>query len=415
MTPARSPVPAPLKQLAAHHAVQAVRLEHVRPAARPRDQRGAVRRPRLHAGRSPTRHGRRSTSRRTGSSRIGRSSFTCSGRCRRWKAATWSAKRTRSSSSTRSRVPARCPTSRARSTSSSLLVDRLRLSGVDRALLHPRGAPLPAAARAREDRLHRRRAAPAGDADLVAFLRNFKTGTEVFALADPLRFVDELSSRWQARVRQAPAPAAVEAPVMDPGAVFISYASEDRPAAEALRTALDAGRNGCLVRSRSPVCRRRLRVAHPAQHRALLAVHRRPVEVVRHARSPLLPPRVGSGAARRGNRARVGGVHPAGSRRRSAATITSSSPRSSASCTGRRSAAARWIPAFVDRVKQLYREHQSRTVRADVKEEHVGRPAERHARRSMPRAPGRDSPRSARRTRRSSRDARPSSRRWSAW
>jgi hypothetical protein len=79
-----------------------------------------------------------------------------------------------------------------------------------------------------------------GDADLVAFLRNFKTGTEIFALADPLRFVDELSSRWQSRVRQAPAPAAVEVPVMDPGAVFISYASEDRPAAEALREALDA-------------------------------------------------------------------------------------------------------------------------------------------------------------------------------
>ncbi len=77
------------------------------------------------------------------------------------------------------------------------------------------------------------------DADLVAFLRNFKTGTEVFALADPLQFVTELSTRWQARVRQAPAPAAVEVPVMDPGAVFISYASEDRPAAEALRTALD--------------------------------------------------------------------------------------------------------------------------------------------------------------------------------
>ena len=78
-----------------------------------------------------------------------------------------------------------------------------------------------------------------GDADLVAFLRNFKTGTEIFALADPLRFVEELSARWQARVRTAPAPATVDVPVMEPGAIFISYASEDRPAAEALRTALD--------------------------------------------------------------------------------------------------------------------------------------------------------------------------------
>ncbi len=78
-----------------------------------------------------------------------------------------------------------------------------------------------------------------GDADLVAFLRNFKTGTEVFALADPVRFVDELSKRWEARVRQAPAEKRLEAPVMTPGAVFISYASEDRPAAEALYAALD--------------------------------------------------------------------------------------------------------------------------------------------------------------------------------
>ena len=35
--------------------------------------------------------------------------------------------------------------------------DRLRLSGVAGPLLHPRGAPQPAAARAREDRFHRRR------------------------------------------------------------------------------------------------------------------------------------------------------------------------------------------------------------------------------------------------------------------
>lgn len=78
-----------------------------------------------------------------------------------------------------------------------------------------------------------------GDEDLVAFLRNFKTGTEVFALADPLRFVDELAARWQARVRTMPAPAVAEVPVMEPGAVFISYASEDRPAAQALRDALE--------------------------------------------------------------------------------------------------------------------------------------------------------------------------------
>lgn len=77
------------------------------------------------------------------------------------------------------------------------------------------------------------------DQELVAFLRNFKTATEIFALADPLRFVDELSRRWQARVRTAPEPAPVEVLAMEPGAIFISYASEDRPAAQALREALD--------------------------------------------------------------------------------------------------------------------------------------------------------------------------------
>ena len=41
------------------------------------------------------------------------SCFICSARCLRWKAPTWSAKRTRSSSSTRCRFPPSCPTSRA--------------------------------------------------------------------------------------------------------------------------------------------------------------------------------------------------------------------------------------------------------------------------------------------------------------
>jgi hypothetical protein len=76
------------------------------------------------------------------------------------------------------------------------------------------------------------------DRELIAFLRNFKTGTEVFALADPLRFVDELAARWRARA-PAPEQPPPELPGMEAGAIFISYASEDRPAAQALRDALD--------------------------------------------------------------------------------------------------------------------------------------------------------------------------------
>jgi hypothetical protein len=87
---------------------------------------------------------------------------------------------------------------------------------------------------------------PAGrdEPALLAFLRNFKTRTEFFHHSDPVAFVGELHRRWHQRVAEGP-PAGllaprVELPVMRPGAVFLSYASDDRPAAQALRDALDA-------------------------------------------------------------------------------------------------------------------------------------------------------------------------------
>jgi hypothetical protein len=74
----------------------------------------------------------------------------------------------------------------------------------------------------------------------VQFLQNFKTRTEFFPQSDPVAFVDELHRRWHARAGSQPAAAApVELPKMSPGAIFISYASEDRPMAQALRDALD--------------------------------------------------------------------------------------------------------------------------------------------------------------------------------
>jgi hypothetical protein len=78
---------------------------------------------------------------------------------------------------------------------------------------------------------------------LLAFLRNFKTRTEFFHHGDPVAFVAELHERWHRRAAETPSPALsarVELPVMKPGGVFLSYASDDRPAAQAIRDALDA-------------------------------------------------------------------------------------------------------------------------------------------------------------------------------
>jgi len=79
---------------------------------------------------------------------------------------------------------------------------------------------------------------------LLAFLRNFKTRTEFFHHSDSVAFVDELHRRWEQRLAEQRKTHQVEipfdAPTMNPGAVFLSYASDDHPAAEAIRDALDA-------------------------------------------------------------------------------------------------------------------------------------------------------------------------------
>ncbi len=80
------------------------------------------------------------------------------------------------------------------------------------------------------------------DPALLAFLQNFKTRTEFFHHDDAVAFVDELHARWSARVEghQRPGVAVVDLPTMHQGAVFLSYASDDRPAAQAIRDALEA-------------------------------------------------------------------------------------------------------------------------------------------------------------------------------
>lgn len=79
---------------------------------------------------------------------------------------------------------------------------------------------------------------------LLSFLRNFKTRTEYFHHVDPVAFIDELHRRWHERLGQqrttTASPLPIEVPVMNAGAVFLSYCSDDHPAAEAIRDALDA-------------------------------------------------------------------------------------------------------------------------------------------------------------------------------
>lgn len=78
------------------------------------------------------------------------------------------------------------------------------------------------------------------DPGLVVFLRQFSTRTKVFP-GSPEEFVEELHARWRARHGASePAPASgLEPAAMDAGAVFLSYASEDLAAAQAIHDALE--------------------------------------------------------------------------------------------------------------------------------------------------------------------------------
>ena len=81
------------------------------------------------------------------------------------------------------------------------------------------------------------------DPSLIAFLKHFSSRTRVCSQG-AVEFVDELHRRWTER--HPPRQAAPEEPVrarspleMEPGAVFLSYASEDRPLVEALKEELE--------------------------------------------------------------------------------------------------------------------------------------------------------------------------------
>ena len=86
--------------------------------------------------------------------------------------------------------------------------------------------------------------------NLILFLKNFSYRTQVFQQGNAAEFVHELATRYLERHplgTNPPLPASVPAkadagavPELKPGAVFLSYASQDAPAVRKLRDALDA-------------------------------------------------------------------------------------------------------------------------------------------------------------------------------
>lgn len=82
------------------------------------------------------------------------------------------------------------------------------------------------------------------DSSHVQFLQRFSSRTRVFQGGGAVEFVAELHQRWTALHppgTEAPAPGTTGLPAdIEPGAVFLSFANEDRPVAEALKAALES-------------------------------------------------------------------------------------------------------------------------------------------------------------------------------
>lgn len=84
------------------------------------------------------------------------------------------------------------------------------------------------------------------DGHQVLFLKNFSKGTKIYRSGGVVEFVRELHSRWRERHPEGAGEIAGAVPSsstsleLEPGAVFLSYASGDAEAAEKLKTGLEA-------------------------------------------------------------------------------------------------------------------------------------------------------------------------------
>ena len=213
--------------------------------------------------------------------------------------------------------PGRVPNLTSALNESSLLVDRLRFSGVDRALLHPRRAAQPSAARAREDGFPRGRSAREA----------MRTSSPSCGTSRPEPRFSLSRIRWKFRpraldplggTRAAGAGAGDRGGAGDGARCHLHQLRERRPAGGRQRCGRRSTTREWMSGTIGIACSPATRSSRASGAiSALLAVPRRPVEIVRDPRPPLLPSRVGSGAARRRDRPRIRGVHRAGSRRRS--------------------------------------------------------------------------------------------------
>jgi hypothetical protein len=84
------------------------------------------------------------------------------------------------------------------------------------------------------------------DLGLRSFIDSFSGETRICDEIEPAQFVDELFARWSEHAgsseaaAETPAPAPAADPLgMEPGAIFVSYSSMDRPAVETLCNALE--------------------------------------------------------------------------------------------------------------------------------------------------------------------------------
>jgi hypothetical protein len=79
-----------------------------------------------------------------------------------------------------------------------------------------------------------------GDANLVLFLKNYSTRTKIYESRGVVDFIDELYYRWMESSHSKQDAETSPSPARPSGAVFLSYAREDRPAVIKIKLSLEA-------------------------------------------------------------------------------------------------------------------------------------------------------------------------------